>query len=84
MAQLVWQFGAQHPQLATRQACRSDWKRFQQLTNMPISSLWQISKPEAVSVLQNFCPALSDRHKQPRTIRTDYAQSAGGGCGALL
>jgi len=68
MHELVCQFLEKHTNPATRQAYRLDLERFEQLTNMPISSLWHISKPEAVVVLQNFCQALSDRHEKPRTI----------------
>ncbi len=82
MEQLVSEFLAHFVNEATRRAYAADLQRFQQVTNMPLSRFWQIS--QAVAVWQNFCRVLSDRHKQPRTIRTDYAESAGGCCGALL
>ncbi len=68
MHELVCQFLEKHTNPATRQAYRLDLERFEQLTNMPISSLWHISKPEAVAVLESFCRALSDRHEKPSTI----------------
>jgi len=68
MDQLVCQFLANYSNPATRQAYMSDLERFQQLTQMPVSSLWEISKPEAAAVLQNFCRALSDRHEKNSTI----------------